>query len=78
MGDVHLKEIATSRRISPFVILPLDISWVQEMTIDFILIYFTSDSGLEEESCSVISHHLPLSAPPSLSALSLHKSKTLH
>jgi hypothetical protein len=42
MGDVHLKEIATSRRISPFVILPLDISWVQGMTIDFILLY-TSD-----------------------------------
>lgn len=54
------------------------ISWVQELTIDFILLYFTSDSGLEEESLSVISHHLPLSAPPSLSALSLHKSKTLH
>lgn len=75
MGDVHLKETATSRRISPFVILPLDIRNENRLHL-----VFTSDQTvvLEEESCSVISHHLPLSAHPSLSALSLHKSKTLH
>jgi len=48
------------------------------MIIDYILLYFTSNSGLEEESCSVISHHLPLSAPPSLSALKAFTNQKLY
>jgi hypothetical protein len=37
MGDVHLKETATSRRISPFVILPLEIK--NENRLDLVILH---------------------------------------